>query len=132
MSARPKLSRSEHALTRSTSYEALPENFSLGANMWAGAFAGIAVRHRFLIAKLARGRWTDGSIIGTLCDVPHRPSQGKSKVTRRLMHLLTAPRHGCKSSTLHPLQYTPACPMPFPQYQERKARDHCGEVSRVS
>jgi hypothetical protein len=27
------------------SYEALPPNFSLGANMLAGAFAGIAVRH---------------------------------------------------------------------------------------
>lgn len=28
----------------STSYEALPPNFSLSANMLAGAFAGIAVR----------------------------------------------------------------------------------------
>jgi hypothetical protein len=27
------------------SYEALPPNFSLGANMLAGAFAGIAVSH---------------------------------------------------------------------------------------
>lgn len=32
-----------HPLTCSASYEALPPNFSLAANMAAGAFAGIAV-----------------------------------------------------------------------------------------
>jgi hypothetical protein len=56
------------------SYEALPPNFSLGANMLAGAFAGIAVRIRS-----RRDRWTpaDGAT-GTLGHVPRRHAQGNA------------------------------------------------------
>lgn len=54
------------------SYEALPPNFSLGANMLAGAFAGIAVRSpnpsvRGMTAKNASG---------TLGDVSRRHAEG--------------------------------------------------------
>jgi hypothetical protein len=59
-----------------TSYEALPPNFSLTANMLAGAFAGIAVRSRGRCHVLASANL----LIGTLGDVPGRSPQG--------MHLL--------------------------------------------
>lgn len=54
------------------SYEALPPNFSLSANMLAGAFAGIAVR-------LRPRRHYDTSaniVIGALGHVSSRPTQG--------------------------------------------------------
>lgn len=70
-------------LTSSTSYEALPPNFSVWENMMAGAFAGIAVRsppttpipHTSAQAKLA---------LGTLCHVPTRHAEGMNRLTQLL------------------------------------------------
>src|SRR5690242_12889954 len=55
-----------------TSYEALPPNFSLGANMLAGAFAGIAVRIRSRRVRCTSAK--NGS--GTLGHVSCRHAQG--------------------------------------------------------
>ena len=55
------------------SYEGLPPDYTLGHNMLAGAFAGIAVRffapdHKLYIKTHQR--------TGTLCDVPCRLVEG--------------------------------------------------------
>jgi uncharacterized PurR-regulated membrane protein YhhQ (DUF165 family) len=55
------------------SYEALPPNFSLAANMAAGAFAGIAVGniHDITINNILRR-------LGTFRNVPYRLIEGKN------------------------------------------------------
>ena len=55
------------------SYEGLPPNFSLAANMAAGAFAGIAVC-TFKSRDTRQSRLT--TYTGALCHVPYRSSQG--------------------------------------------------------
>jgi hypothetical protein len=64
------------------SYEALPPNFSLTANMLAGAFAGIAVR-----SELAADVWTATNLtIGALGDVPRGSSEGMQLRHGPLIH----------------------------------------------
>ena len=112
-------------------YEALPENFSLGANMIAGAFAGIAVgscRNRN-----PRGVLRLTSSTGTLSDVPYRSAQGTLHLLASTVEKLTeSTRPECKSSILHQPLYTRACRMPLPRYRESKACARYGEGYRVS
>ena len=64
-----------------TSYEALPPNFSLTANMLAGAFAGIAVRPR----SRRRVHAPTDSKTGTFGDVPGRSPQGAHLLSELLL-----------------------------------------------
>lgn len=68
---RPLFASWEPLADRCCSYESLPPNFSLSANMLAGAFAGIAV-----CAVLRCRRARADSVTGTLGDVSNRPAQG--------------------------------------------------------
>lgn len=60
-----------------SSYESLPDNFSLAANMAAGAFAGIAVSSLQISFSLRVGVGSTNRWLGTLRYVPYRPTQGK-------------------------------------------------------
>jgi hypothetical protein len=114
------------------SYEALPPNFSLTANMLAGAFAGIAVR--------PRGRrhvhiLTDMPI-GTLGDVPGRPAQGAQlslpSPSCTTDNALTPNRPGCRSSTRRRAPCTAVSRTPWSLYLGRRAFGHSGGDCRVS
>jgi hypothetical protein len=89
------------------SYEGLPPNFSLAANMAAGAFAGIAVRCAgYTKVRLWMTRSNDGSL-GTHCHVSDRLDEGEGSIAGLVGKGANATdgRHGCKSSILHLQRY---------------------------
>lgn len=114
------------------SYEGLPSDYSLGHNMVAGAFAGIAVCGRMatlLVENLHReDQNADASPPGALGDVPCRSVEGlccKHLETNSILVVaaLSADRAKfsrpeCKSSVPVPVASIQACQMRCQQFTE--------------
>lgn len=113
------------------SYEALPPNFSLTANMLAGAFAGIAVSSESAADVCTAANFT----IGAFGDVPRGSTEGMQLPHDLLIwppnEALTRRRPEFKLSVPRRAQCTVAYRTLWSQSRGSKVSGHYGEEYRV-